>query len=177
MFCSRRWLDITLAHLFTTTHSPVLSPLTPINYHKISHLAIPHTDKISDLVILPILIITNNTGPSRKFTIETMPTKKAPRKETGWLPKKSSVASLAAAAKRDPVVTVPSPPPKKGSNNKTAPSSSSPNQICKSHPKRLLQFNVEYRGNAVGTTSPLPSQQAVRNWGDPESLYCRRGKS
>jgi hypothetical protein len=29
----------------------------------------------------------------------------------------------------------------------------------------------------MGTTSPLPSQQAVRNWGDPESLYCRRGKS
>jgi len=31
-----------------------------------------------------------------------MPTKKAPRKETGRLPKKSYVASSSTAAKRDP---------------------------------------------------------------------------
>ena len=121
MFCSLHWLDITLAHRFTTTHSPVLSPLTHINYHRISHLAIPHTHKISDLAILPTLIIINNTMPSRKDTIETMPTMKAPRKETGRLPKKSYVASLVFAAKRDHVVTVPSPHQRKGQTTRQLP--------------------------------------------------------
>jgi hypothetical protein len=108
----------------TTTHSPILSP--PIKYHshthKRSHLAIPHTHKISHLAILPTLIITNNTVPSRKDTSKTMPTKKAQRKATGRLPKKSFVATLAAAAKRDPAVTVPPPPlQRKGQTTRQLP--------------------------------------------------------
>ena len=67
---------------------------------------------------------TDNTVPSRKDTSDTMGTKKAPRKESERLQKKSSVATLAAAAKRDPAVTVPPPPPKKEPNNKTAPDDS-----------------------------------------------------
>ncbi len=107
----------------TPTHSPILSP--PIKYHshthKISHLAIPHTHKISHLAILPKLIITNNTVPSRKDNSKTMPTKKAPRKETGQLSKKSSVATSTAAAKRDPAITVPSPHQRKGQTTRQLP--------------------------------------------------------
>ncbi len=122
VFCSWRWLDITLVHL-----SPPLTPrCISIQYHahthKISHLATPQPHKISHLAILPILIITNNTMPYRKPTSQTMPTtKKAPRKETGQPPKKSYVASLAAAAKSDPAVTVPSPPQRKGQTTRQLP--------------------------------------------------------
>ena len=104
--------------------------------------------------------------PSRKYTIETMPTKKAPRNEKERLPKKSSLESSAAAAKRDPAVTVPSPLPKKGSNNRTAPSSSLRNERYASHITKDSSnpmLNTEAIG--VGTTAPIPSKQVVtRLW-------------
>ncbi len=96
-----------------------------------------------------------------------MPTKKAPRKETGRLPKKSSVATSAAAAKRDPAVTVPPPPPKKGSNNKTAPSSSLCNQRYASRIQKVSSnpTSSSTEAIAVGISSPLPFQQVVaRLW-------------
>jgi hypothetical protein len=88
------WLDITLAHLFTTTHGWSIITLTPT----------PHTHKKSHIGIRPTLIIPNNNVPSRKHTPnETMPTNKELRKETGRLiTKKSSVASSSAAAKSPP---------------------------------------------------------------------------
>ena len=95
------WLDITLAHLFTTTHRWSIITLTPT----------PHTHKISHFAIRSTLFIPNNNVPSRKHTPnKTMPTNKGLRKETGRLiTNKSSVASLSAAAKRDPAVTIPPP--------------------------------------------------------------------
>jgi hypothetical protein len=96
-----------------------------------------------------------------------MPTKKAPRKETEQLPKKSSVAtSTAAAKKRDPAV-VPSPPPKKGSNNKTAPSSSLRNQRYASRIQNVSSNPTSSSTEAVAVenSSPLPFQQVVtRLW-------------
>ena len=172
MICSRCWLDITLVHLFTSTHSPVLSP--SIKYHThthtISHLAVPYTHKTSHLVILPTLIITNNTMPSRKDTSKMMPTKKVPRKETGQLPKKSSTA-----AKRDPAVTVPSPPPKKGSNNKISLFFLALSAIFKSHPKSLLQSN-KYRdncgGNNFSSIFPTSSDKTLVKEGRSETNQC-----
>jgi hypothetical protein len=106
---------------------------------------------------------TNNTVPSRKDTSKTMPTKKAPRKETGRLRKKSSVATSAAASKRDPAITVPPPPPKKGQNNKTAPSSSLRNQRYASCTQTVSSNPTSGSTDAigVGTSSPLPSEQVV----------------
>ena len=131
------WLDITLAHLFTTTHRWSIITLTPT----------PHTHKISHLAIRPTLIIPNNNVQSRKHTpSKTMPTNKGLRKETGRLiTKKSSVASSSAAAKRDPAITVPSPPLKE--RVKQQDSSIfffTHSAICKSHRTCLLQSNVKY---------------------------------
>ena len=93
-----------------------------------------------------------------------MPTKKAPRKETGRLPKKSSVATSAAAAKKDPAE--PPTPPKKGSNNE-APSSSLRNQRYASRIQKDSSNPTSISTEAIagGISSPPPFQQvATRLW-------------
>ena len=97
---------------------------------------------------------------SRKHTSKTMPTKKAPRKETGRLPKKSSMASSAAAAKRDPAVTVPPPPKEMVKQQDSSLFFLTQSAKSKAYPKRS---NTEAIG--VGTTAPIPSKQKVtRLW-------------
>jgi len=102
--------------------------------------------------------------PSRKDTSETMSTKKAPRKETGRLPKKSPVATSAAAAKKDPAKQP--TPPKKGSNNE-APSSSLHNQRYASRIQKDSSNPTSISTEAIagGISSPPPLQQVVtRLW-------------
>jgi hypothetical protein len=89
-----------------------------------------------------------------------MPTKSAPRKETGRLPKKSSVAMSAAAAKKNPAVTEPP-------NNKTAPSSSLRNQRYASRIQKVSSNPTSSSTEAIAgaISSPPPFQQVVtRLW-------------
>ena len=124
----------------------------------------------------PTLIITNNTVPSRKHTSKTMPTKKAPRKETGRPPKKSSVASSAAAAERDPAVTIPPPPKERVKQRDSSLFFLTQSAICKSHQKSLLQSNVEYRGNWGGNnfsyTFRTSSDKTLDKGGHSETNQC-----
>ena len=94
-----------------------------------------------------------------------MPTKKAPRKETGRLPKKSSVTTLVAAAKKDPAKP-PTPPKKKGSNSE-APSSTLRNQRYASRIQKNSSNPTSISTEAIAgrISSPPPFQQVVtRLW-------------
>jgi hypothetical protein len=104
-------LEITLAHLSSppTRHITLTTPRGFSHPHNIT----PGNSSNS--------YYTDNTVPSRKDTSDTMGTKKAPRKESERLQKKSSVATLAAAAKRDPAITVPSPHQRKGQTTTLLP--------------------------------------------------------
>ncbi len=130
----------------------------------------PHTHKISHLVTLPTLIITNNN--QRNYA-----NKEGTKEGNRTTPKEVLCGIFGRCSREGSCCNHTTPPPKERVKQRDRSLFFlMQSAICKSHQKSLLQSNVEYRGNWGGNnfsyTFRTSSDKTLVKRGRSETNQC-----